>query len=444
MVEGGDFFSQLGELWAATTQPFWDIAGQLKSQFWDPAKTTYFDPIVVLCADIVRLLTHRIVSLMLSRKLHDAMLGMLALAAFAVFTFAVSIPAYLVFYNLHLPEKLVEVPIYLQYGYGANPFAVASLTRTNLKTFQGYDIEVALTMPDSPANLARGTFMVGLMLLSGDQQSEQLPPPRYQSQSGPITSLVAPIDVAGYTANRQVLYASTRPTRLPYRSALVGKAAALLRLPYYALFPGTETSTVVVRMAERLKFPRGATTPTGMVLEIQAGQGMQVYEAKMTVIAHLTGIRYFMYQYRVTSCVVFTMIFWAVTMFMFVVIFGLIPLVMPQGGTQGKIEGSDGDPTPTAIKQEGEKDTADEKGQQPAIKQEADLSDTERSFPSSSKHPALKYEGSTKREGSEVPEPPSVNPGALADDEDEEDPRAKDSGVGTSMSDNFMSDFRKG
>jgi hypothetical protein len=311
--------------------------------------------------------------------------------------------------------------------YGTNPFAVASLSQTSIKNSQAYDIEIVLTMPQSPDNVAHGNFMVGLLLLGDVQQTQSAwdaQPPRYDDKVSPFSSIVQPVDIASYTANRKILHVSTRPARVPYRSSLVSKAASLLRLPYHAVWPGSETSTVVVRMAERLTFGRGTPVPNSILVELQAGQHLQVYEAAVTLTAQLKGLRYFMYQYRITAFVMFTGLFWLAGMAAFSILF-----VLPSGkGGKVKTEGDESN-------LEGEDDP---KGKKPAIKKEGELSDTERTFPSSSKQPALKYEGRIKQEEIEESNMPPVNPGALADDEDdeEEDWRARDSGIGTSFSDN--------
>lgn len=84
--------------------------------------------------------------------------------------------------------------------------------------------------------------------------------------------------------------------------------------------------------------------------------------------------------------------------------------------------------------------------EQKKIKAEEELSDTERTFPTTSNQPPLKYESSsgvgvkTERRGGEgvvMAELP-LAPGVVADDEDEEEEETagwRDSGIGTSHSD---------
>ena len=195
--------------------------------------------------------------------------------------------------------------IIVRNSYGPNPFAIASVAHTSIKNSQAYDISITMALPHSPGNLERGNFMVGLLLLSepetpassqkGQQDGDNQKESPYYLGSDMSNFIVPPPDIPAYVAKRRVLYSATRSTWLPYRSSLVSRAASLVRLPYYALWPGTETNTVTVRMAERLKFGRGTPVPTSLVVEIQAGQALQVYAASVTVKAQLWGLRYVMY-----------------------------------------------------------------------------------------------------------------------------------------------------
>lgn len=266
--------------------------------------------------------------------------------------------------------------------------------------------------------------MVGMLLL-GDEEEV---PPEVPYREGTYF-IVPPPDISTFLANRKILHSATRPTRLPYRSYLASKASSLLRLPYYAVWPGSETNTITVRMAERVRFERGMPVPSSLVVEIQAGQALQVYEASVTLTAQLKGLRYFMYQYRLTAFMLFTGMFWVTTMMAFTFWFALPEELLPSG----KVLSLQG---PPAGDEEGNSNKG--KGKAPAKKEEGELSDTERTFPSSSKQPALKFEGRVKQEGGEqvISDIPPLNPGAEADDEDDEDVRARDSGIGTSFSDN--------
>ncbi|KAK0628926.1 putative adipose-regulatory protein-domain-containing protein [Bombardia bombarda] len=371
--------------------------------------------------------------------------------------YALAAVGYLFFYHEYLPNQVTTVPVHLQYGYGRNPYGVASLAAANLKAQQPYDIYVSLTVPRSPANLERGNFMVAVRLLdgplglemdggggnAGDNDGYGSPPPLVHPDL-PAAALVS-------ARNSKALYSATRPTLIPYTHPLVALASRVLFLAYHVVYPhASETTTLVVSMAERLAFgggPQGGgeqgRLPTSILVEVQAGgqpTPLQVYEAHVTLAAKLGGLRWFMFRYRWTAFAALTGVFWA----MEIGLLGLAWLALTayfgvRFAEEDGVEGGDG---------QGERMVT--------VKKEGEMSDTERTFPSTSKQPPLKFEGRVgiKQEegvgagaGGEAGFFPVVGgPGADADDEDDEDEEEegeatgygsgwRDSGIGTSYSD---------
>lgn len=161
-----------------------------------------------------------------------------------------------------------------------------------------YDVSVELTLPRSPANTERGNFMIGLFALRSE-----LPNPAFSwhTVQDPYARVQA--------ADEDVVFASRRPALVPYRDPLVARAHRLLLLPWHLLFPDdTERVRLTVPMGELVEF-RGRL-PVNLLLDLQAGQGLQVYNARVELVARLAGVRWAMYNYRVLSFVVFTTLFW--------------------------------------------------------------------------------------------------------------------------------------
>ncbi|KAK3349979.1 putative adipose-regulatory protein-domain-containing protein [Lasiosphaeria hispida] len=393
--------------------------------------TEFKESIQTVQGELYRILT--------SKRVRRAAIGTALLLGFSAWSYLLSIGAYFVFYRVHLPDQVLAVPVHLQYGYGPNPFGVAALAGKNLKNSQPYDISLSLTLPRSPANLERGNFMVALHLLDGalapgkpalayDGGGDRL---RTSYSPDASAALVQP-DLRSYIADKRVLYSTTRPALVPYTNPLVALVSRWLLMPYYLLFPHAEMSTVAVTMAERVVFGRGAALPRSLLVEVQAGQGLQVYEASVTLTAQLEGLRWFMHHYRVLSFAVFSGIFWAIIMVVTLAVF-TVPLYM----IFNKVVGAGGD---------GGSDVGGDDDDGVVGKtEERNMSDTERTFPSSSKQPvALKYETPVKKEERRRPLSvlPAVNVGAEADDEDDGEvdynragAEFRDSGIGTSYSD---------
>ncbi|THC98977.1 hypothetical protein EYZ11_001528 [Aspergillus tanneri] len=169
----------------------------------------------------------------------------------------------------------LERVVHLQFGNG-NPWGTASLG-PGLASLQPYDVTVKLELPRTPSNLATGNFMLDLTLF----------PP---SSSSFIT---------GANASMYAISRSRRPAILTYASPLVDMATEILEVP----------------MMEKIEFARGwRNVPDSLRLEIHSQEQMQVYKAKVEIRARFTGLRWMIYYWKITSFVVFTFLFWGISM----------------------------------------------------------------------------------------------------------------------------------
>lgn len=331
--------------------------------------------------------------------------------------------------------KKLEADDHASRRYELNPYGVTSLSAANFKDYQDYDISVTLKLPNSPTNLARGNFMLALYLVD-DAQAPAAKIMSAVTGSIPIpTSVPAPKSVLN---DKNVIFTSTRPAIIPYTDPLVSLAKRVLLLAYHVFVPASETTKLVVPMVERLEFRPGKMMPTSLVLDVQAGQSLQVYDVLVTITAQLGGLRWFMHTWWITSFVLFTSLFWVSEVFFLAataVAAKVLWSVVFGGG--GKAD------SPGAIKQE--------EGRNPRIKQEGQghgksLDDVPMTFPTSSQQPPLRYEpepghASAVDEGA-LQQQPQADVGGEADVEDEalgdeyreEDPHGRDSGIGTSFS----------
>ncbi|KAG0155078.1 hypothetical protein PDIDSM_651 [Penicillium digitatum] len=149
-----------------------------------------------------------------------------------------------------------------------NPWGIAHFD-SEFVALQPYDVSVTLELPRTPSNLDTGNFMLDLALFSPA-------PPRSLTRS--ITA---------------ICYASVACCRF--------------------MVVGTET--LEVPMMELLEFAKGARNlPQSLRLEIQSDSKMQIYTAQVEFRAKLTGLRWLMYRWKVTSFVVFSSLFWSVSM----------------------------------------------------------------------------------------------------------------------------------
>ncbi|KAK7742293.1 hypothetical protein SLS53_004437 [Cytospora paraplurivora] len=350
--------------------------------------------------------------------------------------FGLACVGYLAFYHEYLPDQVFSVPVHLQYGYELNPYGVASLADANFKEYQAYDISVTLNVPNSPTNLAKGNFMLALHLL--DDKAPSTAEKIISAATGAQPTGAQPRPAAtpaprSALDGRNVLYTSTRPAILPYTDPLVTVAKRILLLGYHIFVPTSETTKLVVPMVEHLEFRSGAPRglmPTSLVLDVQAGQTLQVYSVFVTVTARLGGLRWFMHTWWITSFLLGTSFFWLVE------VISLLSTALAAKLVWGLVFG--GGETPPAVKEE----------QQPKVKREGEgrgkkLEDVPMTFPTSSGQPPLRYDPEPSGHGSDVEADfaPQPDRGGEADVEDEEiyeeledDPQLRDSGIGTSYS----------
>ncbi|KAJ5228223.1 hypothetical protein N7489_008931 [Penicillium chrysogenum] len=207
----------------------------------------------------------------------------------ATFLIGISAIAYGVFYFNFIPTVGLEREVHLQFGDG-NPWGTAHFD-SEFVALQPYDVSVTLELPRTPSNLDTGNFMLDLTLFSSRPASALLPGPNN-----------APISQA------------RRPAIMTYASPLVDVARRVARMPLYVVGLRRESETLEVPMMELLEFRKGTQNlPRSLRLEIQSDSKMQVYTARVEFRARLTGLRWLMYRWKITSFVVFSSLFWSVS-----------------------------------------------------------------------------------------------------------------------------------
>ncbi|KAJ3493466.1 hypothetical protein NLG97_g4714 [Lecanicillium saksenae] len=202
------------------------------------------------------------------------------------------------FFQAYLPHQVVTAPVYLQYGSSPNPYGIAVLEASRMKSLQDYDVSVTFTMPRSPANLDRGNFMVSLNLIDSRDQN----------------TIAARADEfarshVGFGVNK-VLFSSRRSALVPYVDPLVSRTSRVLFMAYHLLSSNSQRHTLTVKLAERVSFDKDSLKPAAAYIEVEAGQDIQIYSTQLTLTAQLRGLRYLMVHYRLLTYIVFTLLFW--------------------------------------------------------------------------------------------------------------------------------------
>ncbi|KAK7426707.1 hypothetical protein QQZ08_006743 [Neonectria magnoliae] len=338
------------------------------------------------------------------------------------------------FFQNFLPHQVVTTPVHLQYGSGVNPYGIASIATPQMKSQQEYDISLTLSMPRSVPNLDRGNFMVSLHLLDATADGRL-----------DTSAQLHAAERAGF-GETTILFSSRRPALMPYIDPLVSVASRVMFLFYHMFAPGSSTNEMVIPLAERVWFPKGSKIPGSAYVEVEAGQAIQVYHAALRLTAQLRGLRWLMVHYRISTYLTFTFLFWICELVFMGIAWGI------WGATTGSAPG-DADGKTQRLEGAWRQSIKDEDTEEGGEAGEEDQPET---FPTYGKQPPLKYEPEVKHEEPEEPplsELPRV--GAEADDEDEDgdeddeagedddDIERKDSGLGTSFSEEGSTRIRR-
>lgn len=192
-------------------------------------------------------------------------------------------------------------------GDASSPYGLVSLDNSVMPQ-QAYDVVVEIDLPTSPANSELGNFMVDMVMLSSE----------YKDSSRPGTSTSRSSDLHSWIPAESILFSSRRPAILTFRSDVVSLGRQLAGLPLYILGWHRESERLRIPMAEGIVFEKGhKNAPRKVYLDIQCRhqQALQVYRMRLLLRANFSGLRWFMYNYRVLSFMIFTTAFWAAEVF---------------------------------------------------------------------------------------------------------------------------------
>jgi seipin len=390
---------------------------------------------------------------------------------------AFAVVAYTSFYYAYIPIRGISVPVYLQFDHGpgspylgtrANnvfgssagkwPYGIASVS--GLVGLQKYDVVVSMVVPRSRHNLNAGNWMVGLDMrgpvadtggvksLLGWDDDWNVEDHSQGGHSGSTADKTSPGSSAGMLGKPAVLAKSRRPAILTYRSWVVEHAYRSLRFPLYLVGWHTESETIEVSMMEDVEFDKGAhNVPSSLRLELRSRQPLEVYRVAVRFSAKLEGLRWLMYQYRLSSLMAFTTLFWGVEMGVVLLTWAVFTMLFGSSTRAEEEEEGQDMQLNTKIKIERDNNIKLEKTESVP---DTPLSDTSRTFPTLHSQQPLHYSSpsSPKEEERQSPalEDIPMREDAEADDEDDdfvlEEPLSRsmeresmftDSGIGTSF-----------
>ncbi len=192
------------------------------------------------------------------------------------FLLLVSTCLYFGLYWTLMPIMRYEVPLYLQHRQDKPPSVVInSKDGWSLKAGIKYDFLFETSVADIPGIAENiGNYMVTMDIFDSKSSSPW--------------------------------FSSSRPTFLPYKSPIVRTASTILKLgPILATWT-QESLDQKLFLAESVLFNRPSTDDLNIRITV-SDHRIPFYSAKMYITAHLTGIRYFMYYWKITTAFITTM-----------------------------------------------------------------------------------------------------------------------------------------
>lgn len=184
----------------------------------------------------------------------------LLIIATSILLFFIAALAYVSFYYAYIPSLGFSRPVHLQFSQfnEAPPSGIISLV-PDVSNSQPYDVNVRLTLPRTPSNIAAGNFMLDVSLLGYE-------------------------DV--------VIARSARTACLTYRSPVIELLNKLARLPFYTLGWRTEAEVLNVGVFEEVEFAKGwRNLPGKLRLEMQSDSRVQVYGVEVRFQTRFNGVR---------------------------------------------------------------------------------------------------------------------------------------------------------
>ncbi|KAI5198281.1 hypothetical protein E4T39_06825 [Aureobasidium subglaciale] len=324
------------------------------------------------------------------------------------FLLIVSIAAYAAFYWTYIPRIGFSRPVHLQFdSLESPPWGVANLA-PELVSSQPYDVKIQIRLPRTKTNTEIGNFMVETALYAPGEKGSAVEDTRMPVAKNPDTS--------------KILASSRRSAILTYYSPVVDLARKATELHWLILGWRLEAETLEIPVFNGVQFAKGwRNVPDTMQIQVQSSARMQIYEANVVFKARFQGLRWIMYNHRITSAAVFIGAFWGTGVLFTAICWAVLSVWIFSSGDD------------TSIKTE-EKDAPRIKAEDSDIEDPARLSDTERTYPTYSKGATMRFNSPAIKKEETEPEPfPQLLPAALeADDEDESDDFF-DSGLGTSL-----------
>ncbi|KAI8882325.1 DUF1226-domain-containing protein [Backusella circina FSU 941] len=182
-----------------------------------------------------------------------------------------SLVAYVTFYRYYVPPIAHVHPIWFQYAsretlVGPHAWMDLSTMMPPLRHEQTYDVSIQLHVPTSNINFDIGNFMVDLKL---------------------------------QTSNGTTIVESSRPTILRYQSQMQRVIRVFTNVLPLLVGVADESQKLRIKLVE--DYMESKHHPISQVAISISDPNIQIYDAKLQIIASFRGLRYYMYFYYIST-----------------------------------------------------------------------------------------------------------------------------------------------
>ncbi|KAI8645559.1 putative adipose-regulatory protein-domain-containing protein [Parasitella parasitica] len=185
-----------------------------------------------------------------------------------------SVVAYIMFYNQYIPPITHVQPIWFRYKTLQGPTALVDIHSMPLRHEQLYDVSVQLHVPTSDTNFDIGNFMIDLDL---------------------------------NTQNGSTILHSSRPGILRYQS----QTQRIMRVFAKALplLVGLTEESQVISIKLVDNFMELKSRSVDSISIAISDPRIQIYDAKLMILANFKGLRYYMYYHSIITALAFVFTF---------------------------------------------------------------------------------------------------------------------------------------
>ncbi|KAI9256218.1 putative adipose-regulatory protein-domain-containing protein [Sporodiniella umbellata] len=235
---------------------------------------TKVHPVLAMIGQVLQRIFSPILKVFFGPQAQKTFIKSFVLVVLISWVLLTSFTAYLTFYQRYIPKNAHTEPVFFRYDAVPPQANVLLGPQTVLRNEQAYDVSLLLHVPTSDINFELGNFMIQVDLK---------------------------------THNGTILSQSHRPGILRYQSYSHRMLHVLAKALPLLMGWTEESQKIQIRLMEG--FIEKKSQPVRQAQVTLSTPQLQVYDAQLTIVADFRGLRYYMYHKRISTAIVFMLLF---------------------------------------------------------------------------------------------------------------------------------------